>query len=140
MRHTSLLLAFPAFVGFMTAVIGPSSNAGEKAGEKASKQTFSGEYQWSQGGDGALEAEFRPNGENQWKIKFRFKFNKKNYTWKGTASGSLEDGTEVQGTAKGGGGRIWEFEGAIQDGLLIASHAERWDGELQQPGTFKISR
>ena len=103
-------------------------------------QSFDGEYQWSQGGDGALEAEFRPDGEDQWKIKFRFKFSSRDYTWKGTAEGSLEDGSPVTGTAKGGGGRTWEFEGTVQDGVMIAKHAEKRGGSLQQTGSFKISR
>lgn len=136
MRRASsiALVSFSISFALLLVGCGPAD-----AADKAQARTFTGEYQWDNGGRGPLEAEFRPTGEETWKLVFRFRFDGKRYTWKGTARGSLEDGSEITGTARGGGGRTWEFEGTVDGGVIVASHAEKRGDRLQESGTFRLS-
>jgi len=106
---------------------------------KEPPRVFSGEYQWKDGGNDELSAEFTPNGEESWKVKFRFKFSGKNKTSKGTARGSHEDGSRLSGTATSGS-RTWEFEASIEDGVMNGSHTETTGGRNYQTGTFELNR
>jgi len=127
-RHSALVLAALALL-----FLAPSSNA------NASGRTFSGEYDWSDGGTGALSAEFTPSGDQQWKVEFRFGFNGRDSTWRGTAEGALEDGSRLTGTARWKK-RNWVFEATIENGTMNGTHTEiRRDGGRYETGTFAIS-
>ena len=127
------------FLGLLALLLIPIHHSDAKPSDERVKQTLVGEYQWSNGGDGRLEAEFRPIGEDEWKVKFRFGFNAKEYTWKGTARGSLEEGATVEGTAKWKR-RDWRFNGVIENGILKAKHEELQDDGPLLTGTFSLSR
>ena len=63
--------------------------AGSEAKEKKAKnQKFSGSYDWKQGGSDELTAEFKPDGEDRWKVTFRFRWGGNDNSWKGSAEGS----------------------------------------------------
>lgn len=102
-------------------------------------QNFSGSYDWSSGGSDTLSAEFTPDGENQWKVRFQFRWSDKDHTWRGTATGSLEEGTSVTGTANYNS-RNWVFEGTITDGVMSGTHTEIRGEENYSTGTFEIKR
>ena len=106
----------------------------------AGPQTFTGIYDWSDGDIGSLKAEFTPDGEAAWKVKFDFNWQGQDHTWTGTAKGSLADGTEVTGTATDGN-RNWVFEGSVKDGVMSGSHREMREGRKPyESGTFEIKR
>jgi hypothetical protein len=107
---------------------------------KKETETFSGQYDWSQGGSDRMSAEFEPEGADSWKVTFRFRFSGRSETWKGTANGSLADGSTLSGTATSGN-RNWIFEADIEDGVMRGSHREiKRSGREYPTGTFKISR
>ena len=102
--------------------------------------TFEGRYDWSQGGGDELRADFRPDGEDRWKVAFRFRFSGRKETWTGTAQGGLTDGSKLTGTAKMGS-RNWIFDAEIKDGVMRGSHREvKRSGREYPTGTFEISR
>ena len=102
--------------------------------------TFQGRYDWSQGGGDELRADFRPDGENRWKVAFRFQFSGRKETWSGSAQGSLTEGSTLTGTATMGS-RNWVFDAAIKDGVMSGSHREvKRSGREYTTGTFEISR
>ncbi|MEO1084651.1 MAG: hypothetical protein AAFY88_10435 [Acidobacteriota bacterium] len=109
----------------------------------AAAQTYSGSYDWSYGGSGSLAASFTPagqaeNGAPAWDVTYKFTFNGKDYTWKGTAEGALEEGASVSGTARGSR-RDWVFNGTVKDGVLAGDHAEmKRSGKKSRSGTFSI--
>jgi hypothetical protein len=132
MRSTRILLIGTVLIqlGFGAAVT--------RAGQEAS--TFSGSYAWSQGGSDRLSVEFKPDGESRWEVTFRFRFNGRSQTWKGTAQGSLTDGSTLSGTATSGS-RNWVFEAGIEDGVMHGTHREIKRGRSRYPtGTFELSR
>ena len=104
-----------------------------------SSETFTGTYDWNQGGKDELRAEFTPSGENSWNVKFKFRFSGRNNTWKGTAEGSLADGGELTGTATNGS-RNWIFEASIRNGVMKGVHTEIQRGNEYKTGTFELSR
>jgi len=119
----------------MLLIVGVTATQAKKATE-----TFSGQYDWSQGGSDRLSAEFKPVGVDSWKITFRFHFSGRHETWKGTATGSLADGSTLTGTATSGN-RNWTFEAGIEDGVMHGSHREvKRSGREYPTGTFKLSR
>lgn len=102
--------------------------------------TFNGSYDWSDGGSDELSAEFKPTGDDEWKVTFRFRWNGNSKTWKGRATGSLEDGGTLEGTS-GWNGRSWEFTARIEDGVMKGSHTEtKSGGERYSTGTFELRR
>lgn len=130
------LLLLPVVV-IATALAAPSIAS---FGNDESAQTFRGEYNWVDGASGPLTAEFVPDGEDSWKVKFRFEFSGKDNTWKGTARGSLADGSAVTGTSNWRG-RRWVFSGQIDDGVLRGEHTElRKDDSEYETGTFELRR
>jgi hypothetical protein len=109
--------------------------------DAADTQTLRGEYRWDNGGSEVLTAEFKPDGEGQWTVKFGFKFSGDNYDWNGTATGSLEEGEEITGTATWSkSGRNWVFTGTMKDGVLNGTHAEMRGGRESPSGSFELSR
>jgi len=107
--------------------------------ESSDVRTFQGEYDWTDGGTGRLHAEFKPDGEGSWKVEFDFDFNGKAQKWKGTAEGSLENGSEINGTAVWKK-RNWVFSAKIEEGVMRGQHTEiRKDGGRYESGTFEVS-
>lgn len=106
--------------------------------QAADKQTWTGEYQWDNGGTGDLRAVFTAKGENRWKVAFHFRFDKKNRVFKGTAEGSLEAG-QLTGTVKDGRKRR-TFEAKVADGVLEGPHFEVGSDGPFATGTLKLSR
>lgn len=105
------------------------------------KQVFSGTYDWSNGSSDELTAEFKPDGNGGWAVSFKFDFSGDSHTWKGTAKGSLEDGSELTGTASWKrNGRKWVFNATLVDGVLNGEHAEVRNGKESPSGTFRLSR
>ena len=114
--------------------------AGAAVADTEKPQTFSGSYDWTDGSVDDLKAVFQPDGEDAWTVTFDFTWNGKPHTWTGTAQGSLEDGTEVTGTATDGN-RNWVFEGSIKDGVMSGVHREIREGrDPYESGTFEIKR
>ncbi|ANM31641.1 hypothetical protein ABI59_21885 [Acidobacteria bacterium Mor1] len=109
-------------------------------GAKLPSHTFSGSYDWSDGGSDELSAEFKSDGDDRWKVKFKFKWNGKNHTWKGSAKGSLtEDGKVIGKVDSGMGNRIWSFEADLAGNTLSGKHTEITGGKTYETGTFRIS-
>jgi hypothetical protein len=103
-------------------------------------EAFTGTYDWKQGGKDELSAEFTPEGEDSWKVRFSFRWDGESRTWQGTAKGSLEDGGKLSGTATSGG-REWEFEAKVSEGVMRGSHTElKNGGKRYDTGSFEISR
>ena len=113
--------------------------AGGIALAEPSAQTFEGEYKWKDGGSDYLSATFTPKDEG-WKVAFNFEWSGKKYTWNGQASGDLSEGSRVTGTASGQGGRTWEFEGTVKDGVFRGTHTEITGGDRYETGGFTLKR
>jgi hypothetical protein len=106
---------------------------------ESSAQTFSGQYDWTSGGSEELNVEFIPLGDDRWKVRFRFRFDGSFNTWDGTAEGSLEDGSQLTGTTSWRG-RDWNFDAAIEEGVMQGTHAEIRGTKRRETGTFEIRR
>jgi len=105
-----------------------------------STATFEGKYDWAQGGNDELRVDFKPDGEDRWKVAFRFHFSGRKETWSGTAVGSLHDGSTLTGTATSGG-RNWIFKAGIENGVMRGTHREvKRGGREYATGTFEVSR
>lgn len=126
------------FVSLLTVVL---AAAGITALHAASEpQSFSGRYDWSDGGRDDLRIEFEPKGDGAWSVTFRFRFDGRSNTWKGTAQGSLDDGSELTGTARWRS-RRWSWKATIDDGVMSGTHTElRSRGRTYETGTFVVSR
>ena len=126
MKRLSLVLGL-LFLGCAPA---PSENA----------QVLHGTYHWDNGEDGPLEATFEPTGPETWDVKFEFRFDGKDKTWKGTAVGSLTDG-ELEGRVKAGlRRRVFIFEGEFNQGVFEGRHAEVNDRERIPTGTLTLAQ
>lgn len=103
-------------------------------------KVFTGQYDWRDGGTGDLSAEFKPDGDNQWRVTFRFDFDGSSKTWKGKAEGNLEDGSEVTGTASWKS-RDWGWTATIEEGTMRGKHTElKSRGRTYDTGTFELNR
>ena len=80
-----------AGVAFLLVIAGLAF-AAVQAGETT---TLSGSYDWKDGGSDDLSAEFEPDGEDRWKVTFRFRWSDRDHTWSGAAEGSLDDGSKL---------------------------------------------
>lgn len=101
-------------------------------------QSFDGRYSWSSGGSDRLSAEFTPDGDGAWKVRFDFRFDNKDNTWYGTAKGDLEEGAEVSGTTRWRG-RTWTFDAHIDEGVMYGTHVEIRGRKERRSGTFEMS-
>lgn len=114
---------------------------GSTVAQAQDARVFTGEYQWKQGGDDTLIAEFAPDGEAAWKVTFRFDWSGKRNTWKGEATGALTDGSDFEGTARSKDGRReWRFRGTLEDGVMRGSHVETTGDREYETGTFELRR
>ena len=104
--------------------------------------TLKGTYIWNNNpsNPGDLHAEFTPTEAGKWDVAFHFQFNGRPNTYKGTAEGSLENGSlrgRVQNENKS---RTFSFEGKIDHGRFSGAHSEHErDGETKT-GTLELSR
>ncbi len=123
--------------GFALALVVFSAGIGPAFADQE-RRSFEGTYDWSSGGTDTLRAEFVPDGENSWKVTFRFRFDNRNNTWRGTAEGRLEEGVEITGTASWRS-RNWTWRAAIEDGVMVGEHTEiRSRGRTRSTGTFEL--
>lgn len=114
--------------------------AGIAATADPPSQVFTGHYDWRDGGRDELTAAFEPDGDEQWKVEFRFEFDGRRNTWKGSAEGSLEDGSEMTGTAAWRS-RKWTWSASLEDGVMRGTHTElKSRGKTYETGTFELSR
>lgn len=104
----------------------------------AENQTWNGEYNWNNGGEGPLKGVFTARGEDSWKVAFHFRFNGKKYVYKGTAEGSLSGGRLAGEVTHRG--RRWTFEGTVKDGTFQGSHTEMGQDGAFETGTMTLSR
>lgn len=131
MRYT-----FPTLMLAIAVALAAVVSTGAIAGNQ---QTFTGEYQWADGGSGELTAVFKPEGDDRWKVKFKFRFGGKSHNWSGTAVGSLTTNGTVTGTAEWGK-RTWEFDATLEDGTLRGSHTETTGERRYDTGSFALAR
>ena len=103
---------------------------------------WKGEYKWvrTKGEKkGTVTAEFAPDGENKWKVKFFFKWGKKDHIYTGTATGSVKDGklkgTVLNDTKK----RSFTFEGTVKEGTLTGTYNETTKGRAKKTGVITMS-
>lgn len=137
MRRNRTSLAALAIL-FLAVAVAPLAFADDH-GKTPKPVVFTGSYDWSDGGSDFLEATFEPDGDGAWDVTFRFKWNGNDYTWKGTARGSLEDGSELTGTG-GANGRKWDWQATVADGVMNGRHTEKQGDRDYDTGTFEMRR
>jgi hypothetical protein len=97
-----------------------------------------GDWVWSNGGTGDLEAVFTPTGEHKWDVAFHFNFRDEDHTYSGTAEGDLGGG-ELKGRVQNEGkSRTWVFKGKFEGGKFSGTHAELRDDKEQTTGTLTL--
>ena len=105
----------------------------------ADKRTLAGEYVWSEGSRGDLEAVFTANGQDEWKVAFHFRFRGRGHVYRGVANGSLLQG-KLKGTVRNENERrTFTFRGELEDGEFRGTHAETTGGGQRRTGTLKLS-
>ncbi|MEM7051583.1 MAG: hypothetical protein AAF604_18085 [Acidobacteriota bacterium] len=105
------------------------------------KTVLTGEYFWEgDGSRGPLEVTFESTSENTWDVAFRFRFNGKRHTYRGTAEGSLTEG-DLRGQVRTENKRrTFTFEGSFENGAFAGTHGEvRRSGE-RTLGTLTMQR
>ena len=100
-------------------------------------RTLEGEYS-SGFGNGTVRATFTPDGGRSWKVRFDFVFNGQPYTYRGTAEGSLEDGTVAGRVQNERRHRTFTFRGEFEDGVLRGTHAEIVRGRERPTGKLVL--
>ena len=102
-------------------------------------RTLKGSFVWgdaNKGGD--LEVVFEPDGEAAWGVAFHFEFRGQAHVYRGTARGSLAEGT-LEGTVQNEDKkRTFKFQGTFQDGVYQGTHAEIEDGSESPTGTLTL--
>ena len=87
-----------------------------------------GSYKWvktkgSTGGD--FTATFTPDGDNKWKVEFKFDWKKKPHTYTGTATGSVKDGKLEGKVLNDDKKRTFTFTGTMKNGKMTdGTHTE----------------
>ena len=104
--------------------------------------TMEGGYVWQRrdgGIPGDLKAVFTPSGEGSWDVVFYFEWEGEDREWKGTASGSLTDGSlEGEAVEERDRKRTFKFSGEVTEGHFVGDHGAMRDGELQKRGTLEL--
>lgn len=106
-------------------------------------QTLTGEFVWERSDkniEGPLEAIFESTGKDTWNVVFNFTFEDEPHIYKGTAEGSLENGT-LKGKVMTDDDepRPFTFEGTFKDGQFSGTHAGERDGKPSPTGTMSLS-
>lgn len=108
------------------------------AGEPGSR-TFTGQYR-SSWENGPLEAHFTPDGDGRWRGTFDFRFNRRPYSYSGTAEGRLSEG-ELRGRVKNETGRrTFTFRGEFENGRFSGTHSELRRGGERRTGTLTLEQ
>ena len=83
---------------------------------------------------------FTPTGKDMWDVTFNFMWEGNPRTWKGTAQGSLTDGSlkgEVL-TDEPENPNTFRFDGAFENGTFQGKHGVVKKGELKDRGTLTM--
>ena len=103
---------------------------------------WEGEYKWvrTKGEKkGTVTAQFTPDGEDKWKVKFFFKWGKSDHVYSGTATGSVKDG-KLEGTVLNDDKkRSFTFKGIVKNGILTGTHNETTKDREKKTGTITMS-
>ena len=104
--------------------------------------TWKGTYVWERSDKdipGDIEAVFTPAGDKTWDVVFHFEWEGEMRAWKGTATGSLDNG-ELKGEAKEDRDRerTFAFEGTVKDGKFQGIHGGMRDGKLSETGKITL--
>ncbi len=128
---------FLAAVAAALLFAAPGVGANQSEGDA---RTLSGRFVWGHGNaTGDLEAVFRPNGDGEWKVDFRFEFHGKPHVYSGSASGSLSDGKLKGRVFNERKKRTFTFEGMFEDGKFSGTHAEIHGDEASSTGTLTLN-
>jgi hypothetical protein len=120
--------------------LAPSATPTESQ-EAAEATTLTGEYAVEPGEDtGPIEAVFTPSGEGAWTVEFYFTFQGQDYTFGGTAEGSLTEGTLSGFAENESRKRMFTFIGEFTDGRFEGFHAEVENGAEVPTGTMYLER
>ncbi len=92
---------------------------------------------------GPIRATFTPSGEGEdgsptWKVVFLVAFDSQEYTYRGSASGSLDEGELSGWVDDETGSTSYSFRGEHRDGKFEASHAELRGFEEVPTGTMEL--
>ncbi len=116
--------------------------AEDKEKEKDEDIEWAGSYKWiRKKGEkqGTVTADFTPDGEGKWKVKFYFKWGKKDHIYTGTAKGSVEDGKLAGAVLNDTKKRSFTFEGIVKDGTLTGTNKENTKGRTKDTGSIVMS-
>lgn len=111
------------------------------AADEPKVQKMTGEFKWNRMDEpGELKAFFKPTGENTWDVAFYFEFRDEPHIYRGTAEGSLKQGT-LKGNVMTDGDEPspFTFEGTVKDGKFEGTHASMREEEPQETGTLSLS-
>lgn len=108
--------------------------------ESEPSHTLTGQYVWTyQNTPGDLEAVFTRTGEGRYDVVFHFTFDGQPRAYRGTAEGSLSEGT-LSGTVKNENRRrTFVFDGAVSEGTFRGTHAEIRRGKERRTGTLTLT-
>jgi hypothetical protein len=102
-------------------------------------RTLEGSYHWEPGRHrGELEATFTPSGENHWDVAFQFTFSGRSHTYRGTATGSLDNGSLAGEVRTEDGRRRFAFRGTVDEGTFSGTHSERYGEDEEHTGTLTL--
>ena len=107
--------------------------------------TLQGQFVWNSiDGEttGDLKAVFTPTGKDEWNVAFHFDFQDQANVYKGTAQGSLSDGSlegEVDDGDEGENKRTYRFRGTFANRAFAGTHARvSTEGEPRDLGTLTL--
>jgi hypothetical protein len=100
--------------------------------------TLEGHWVWDAlGHDGRLAAVFTPTGEGTWDVAFHFEYQGK-HIYRGTAEGSLTEGSLRGEVIDDTGERTFSFRGKFRKGRFRGTHSETTGGGRRRTGTLTL--
>ena len=106
--------------------------------------TLSGQYIWKRDDNnipGDLKAVFTPAGDDSWDVVFQFDWKDEQRAWRGSATGSLENGyLEGEGMEERDRERTFSFRGNVKDGVFTGEHGSQRGGDWRKSGTLTLMR
>jgi len=105
--------------------------------------TLEGSFYWNiseKGRRGDLIGVFTPTSQDSWDVAFHFEWEGEPRVWKGSAQGSLTEGSlkgEVQ-TDDPEYQFTFRFSGDFKDGTFHGTHGQLEEGELEDRGTLTL--
>jgi hypothetical protein len=111
--------------------------------------TLSGQYTWKRDEGfwernendvtADLKAVFTPAGDHTWDIVFHYDWEDEMRAWKGSATGSLENGPlRGVGVEDRDGKRTFAFRGNVKDGVFTGEHGSERGGGWHRSGTLTL--